>query len=125
MEWGPGCAAHKPVPPQRWLQTFIKTVNYNHLMPTRYTLDADFKNVTNDVLENSTKKVEARKVSSRTRTHAFLVSMDGSRDAGGGGRGREALAGGGRQQEQPELDEPCSSAEGFAHGYIKQQSCWQ
>lgn len=46
-----------------WLQTFIKTVNYTHLMPTRYTMDVDFsKNVTAEVTENSTKKVEARKV---------------------------------------------------------------
>lgn len=43
-------------------QTFIKTVNYNHLMPTRYTLDLDLKNVAGDVLENTTKKVDARKV---------------------------------------------------------------
>ncbi|KAF5825972.1 60S ribosomal protein L27 [Dunaliella salina] len=43
------------------VKTFIKTVNYNHLMPTRYTLDLDLKNVTGDVLENTTKKVEARK----------------------------------------------------------------
>lgn len=45
------------------MQTFIKTVNYNHMMPTRYTLDLDLKNVGPDVLENTTKKVEARKVS--------------------------------------------------------------
>ena len=45
------------------LQTFIKTVNYNHIMPTRYTLDVDFKaSVSNDVLQNSTKKVEVQKV---------------------------------------------------------------
>ena len=44
-------------------QTFIKTVNYNHIMPTRYTLDVDFKaSVSGDVLENSTKKVEVQKV---------------------------------------------------------------
>jgi large subunit ribosomal protein L27e len=49
------------------MQTFIKTVNYNHLMPTRYTLDVDFKNVNNDVVENSTKKVEARKVCAWSR----------------------------------------------------------
>ena len=48
------------------LQTFIKTVNYNHIMPTRYTLDVDFKtSVSNDVLENSTKKVEVQKVRRR------------------------------------------------------------
>merc|ERR1712113_753440 len=41
---------------------FIKMVNYNHLMPTRYTLDVDLKGVvTPDVLDNATKKVEAQK----------------------------------------------------------------
>jgi len=44
------------------VKTFIKTVNYNHIMPTRYTLDVDFKtSVSPDVLENSTKKVEVQK----------------------------------------------------------------
>lgn len=44
------------------LKTFIKVVNYQHMMPTRYTLDIDVKSiVAADVTENSTKKVEARK----------------------------------------------------------------
>ncbi|GAX77603.1 hypothetical protein CEUSTIGMA_g5047.t1 [Chlamydomonas eustigma] len=44
------------------VKTFIKTVNYNHIMPTRYTLDVDFKaSVSPDVLDNSTKKVEVQK----------------------------------------------------------------
>ncbi|KAL6748786.1 60S ribosomal protein L27 [Haematococcus lacustris] len=43
------------------LKTFIKTINYTHLMPTRYTLAVDFKNVTTDVVDDATKKVEARK----------------------------------------------------------------
>ena len=50
-----------PAPPP--LQTFIKTVNYNHIMPTRYTLDVDLKFVSPDVLEDATKKVETKKVS--------------------------------------------------------------
>ena len=45
------------------LQTFIKVVNYQHLMPTRYTLDVDLKGlVTQEALDNSTKRTEARKV---------------------------------------------------------------
>mmetsp|Transcript_14380 Transcript_14380/g.47232 ORF Transcript_14380/g.47232 Transcript_14380/m.47232 type:complete len:137 (-) Transcript_14380:1190-1600(-) len=45
------------------VKTFIKTVNYNHLMPTRYSLESDDlkKEVTVDVLENPTKKAAARK----------------------------------------------------------------
>ena len=44
-------------------QTFVKAVNYNHLMPTRYTLDVDLKGVVGpESMENSSKKTEARKV---------------------------------------------------------------
>lgn len=59
--WARSCVAH--------LQTFIKLVNYNHMMPTRYTLDMDLKNVvTQDAVDpnNPTKKTEARKVSRQT-----------------------------------------------------------
>lgn len=48
----------------RPLQAFIKTVNYQHMMPTRYTLDVDLKSVVStwgDV-ENSSAREEARKV---------------------------------------------------------------
>merc|ERR1711907_521539 len=44
------------------VKTFVKMVNYNHIMPTRYTLDVDLKSiVTTDVAENSSKRVDARK----------------------------------------------------------------
>ncbi|GAB4818179.1 hypothetical protein N2152v2_005225 [Parachlorella kessleri] len=44
------------------LKTFVKAVNYQHMMPTRYTLDVELKGVVSaDVLDNSTKKEEARK----------------------------------------------------------------
>ena len=50
----PGC-------PRR-LQTFIKLVNYQHIMPTRYTLEVELKGVVSpDCVDNSTKKVEANK----------------------------------------------------------------
>jgi large subunit ribosomal protein L27e len=45
-------------------KTFIKNINYTHLMPTRYSLDVadDLKNVvTADALDNATKKVAAQK----------------------------------------------------------------
>lgn len=46
------------------MQTFIKTMNYTHLMPTRYNLsDVDLKKVVaSDALENSEKKLAANKV---------------------------------------------------------------
>ncbi|GLJ34418.1 hypothetical protein SUGI_0692060 [Cryptomeria japonica] len=44
------------------LKAFIKVVNYNHIMPTRYTLDVDLKAlVTFDKLEANDKKVTAQK----------------------------------------------------------------
>lgn len=54
------------------LKPFIKVVNYQHMMPTRYTLDVDLKNVvTPDVLENSTKKVEAKKEAKKLLEEKF------------------------------------------------------
>merc|ERR1712061_373199 len=49
------------------LKTFVKLVNYNHLMPTRYSLDVDLKaSITPDVVDNATKRknasLEAKKV---------------------------------------------------------------
>lgn len=46
------------------VKCFIKLVNYNHIMPTRYTLDVDLKDIiTPDVLESKSKdkKVTAAK----------------------------------------------------------------
>jgi hypothetical protein len=44
------------------LQAFIKSVNYNHMMPTRYVLDLDLKaTVTTDCTETVTKRVAAGK----------------------------------------------------------------
>mmetsp|Transcript_10660 Transcript_10660/g.20171 ORF Transcript_10660/g.20171 Transcript_10660/m.20171 type:complete len:136 (+) Transcript_10660:81-488(+) len=39
------------------VKAFVKLVNYNHMMPTRYNLEGDLKSVvTLDALENATKK---------------------------------------------------------------------
>jgi large subunit ribosomal protein L27e len=44
-------------------QTFIKVVNYQHMMPTRYQLDVELKGVvSNESLENKTKKKDATAV---------------------------------------------------------------
>ncbi|KAK9844805.1 hypothetical protein WJX74_007046 [Apatococcus lobatus] len=44
------------------VKTFIKVVNYQHMMPTRYTLDIDLKNMaSNEVMESHSKRLEARK----------------------------------------------------------------
>ncbi|XP_074310616.1 large ribosomal subunit protein eL27y-like [Silene latifolia] len=44
------------------VKSFVKMVNYNHIMPTRYTLDVDLKEVVSaDVLGSRDKKVTAAK----------------------------------------------------------------
>lgn len=44
------------------VKAFIKLVNYNHIMPTRYTLDVDLKDaVTVDCLQTRDKKVTVAK----------------------------------------------------------------
>jgi large subunit ribosomal protein L27e len=44
------------------VKTFIKVVNYNHIMPTRYTLDVDLKGVvTPETTDDSSKKTDANK----------------------------------------------------------------
>lgn len=46
------------------VKPFIKVVNYNHLMPTRYSLDVEgFKSsVTSEALEQPSQREEAKKV---------------------------------------------------------------
>ncbi|GBG90910.1 hypothetical protein CBR_g51417 [Chara braunii] len=44
------------------LKPFVKVINYNHIMPTRYALDVDLKTtVVPEKLETQAKKVETRK----------------------------------------------------------------
>ena len=55
----------------------MKVVNYNHLMPTRYTLDVDLKSVvTPDVMDNSTKKVAAQKESKTLLEERFKTGKN-------------------------------------------------
>ena len=66
------------------LQCFVKTVNYQHMMPTRYALDVDLKNVvTSESLENSSKRTSARKVNTCMSTlcmHVAVLQSGGSRE---------------------------------------------
>ncbi|KAG1672113.1 hypothetical protein FOA52_001700 [Chlamydomonas sp. UWO 241] len=59
------------------VKTFVKTFNYNHIMPTRYTLDVDFKGiVSGDVLDNSTKKVESQKEAKKLLEEKFKTGKN-------------------------------------------------
>lgn len=43
------------------VKPFLRAVNYSHLMPTRYTLDAEVKNASVEVLRDPIKKKDALK----------------------------------------------------------------
>merc|ERR1711976_358750 len=59
------------------VKTFVKMVNYNHIMPTRYTLDVDLKSVvTTDVADNSTKRTEARKEAKKLMEEKFKTGKN-------------------------------------------------
>lgn len=52
----------KKVAKRSKVKPFIKAVNYNHIMPTRYNLDVDVKAaVTVDALKEPTQRIAARK----------------------------------------------------------------
>mmetsp|Transcript_83458 Transcript_83458/g.223441 ORF Transcript_83458/g.223441 Transcript_83458/m.223441 type:complete len:137 (-) Transcript_83458:42-452(-) len=53
----------KKVEKRSRIKPFYKTVNFNHLMPTRYSVEIDFKaaGITSDHVTNPTKRTEARK----------------------------------------------------------------
>ncbi|CBI27167.3 unnamed protein product, partial [Vitis vinifera] len=62
------------------VKAFIKLVNYNHLMPTRYTLDVDLKDVvTVDALQSRDKKVTAAKETKARFEERFKTGKNSSR----------------------------------------------
>ncbi|PWA44342.1 ribosomal protein L27e, Translation protein SH3-like domain protein [Artemisia annua] len=59
------------------VKAFIKVVNYNHIMPTRYTLDVDLKDVvTSDVLTSRDKKVTACKETKKRLEERFKTGKN-------------------------------------------------
>ena len=59
------------------MKTFVKVVNYNHLMPTRSTMDADLKSiVTADVVDNEAKRTEAKKESKKVLEERFQTGKN-------------------------------------------------
>lgn len=56
------------------VKTFIKVINYNHLMPTRYSIDVDLKNVVNlDVASDASKRKSACTVVSKKLEEKYKV----------------------------------------------------
>ncbi|RVW75580.1 60S ribosomal protein L27 [Vitis vinifera] len=59
------------------VKAFIKLVNYNHIMPTRYTLDVDLKDVVSpDVLQSRDKKVTAAKETKKKLEERFKTGKN-------------------------------------------------
>ncbi|CAJ1935726.1 unnamed protein product [Sphenostylis stenocarpa] len=59
------------------VKAFVKLVNYQHLMPTRYTLDVDLKDaVTPDVLVSKDKKVTALKETKKRLEDRFKTGKN-------------------------------------------------
>ncbi|KAM7254095.1 hypothetical protein ACFE04_031777 [Oxalis oulophora] len=59
------------------VKCFMKLVNYQHLMPTRYTLDVDLKEVvTNDVLVTKDKKIAAAKETKKRFEERFKTGKN-------------------------------------------------
>ncbi|KAM7267931.1 hypothetical protein ACFE04_010097 [Oxalis oulophora] len=59
------------------VKCFVKLVNYQHLMPTRYTLDVDLKDVVNtDVLLTKEKKVGANKETKKRFEERFKTGKN-------------------------------------------------
>ncbi|KAI4318930.1 hypothetical protein MLD38_032583 [Melastoma candidum] len=59
------------------VKAFVKVVNYRHLMPTRYTLDVDLKDVvTIDSLQSKDKKVTASKETKKRLEERFKTGKN-------------------------------------------------
>ncbi|XP_026417948.1 60S ribosomal protein L27-like [Papaver somniferum] len=59
------------------VKAFIKVVNYNHIMPTRYNLDVDLKDVvTADALTSRDKKVTAAKETKKRLEERFKTGKN-------------------------------------------------
>uniref|UniRef100_A0A0P6HE63 Large ribosomal subunit protein eL27 n=1 Tax=Daphnia magna TaxID=35525 RepID=A0A0P6HE63_9CRUS len=55
------------------IKPFIKVVNFNHIMPTRYVVDIDLKKVLDDeVLGNPESRVESRKTIKKVFEERYL-----------------------------------------------------
>lgn len=59
------------------VKAFVKLVNYQHIMPTRYTLDVDLKDVVSiDALQSKDKKVTALKETKKRFEERFKTGKN-------------------------------------------------
>jgi large subunit ribosomal protein L27e len=60
------------------IKPFVKLVNLTHVMPTRYSLDADLKDVvTTDLLKDPSKKKESRKAIKKLLEEKYAYKVEG------------------------------------------------
>merc|ERR1712176_45352 len=66
----------KKVSERSKIKPFIKVVNFNHLMPTRYSADVDLKHkVTPDVIQNITARSDALKASKKILEERYATLL--------------------------------------------------
>ena len=58
------------------VKPFIKVINYNHVMPTRYTLDVEFPNVTVDAVKDAASKKEVKKAVRKTLEEKYKTGQN-------------------------------------------------
>ena len=59
------------------VKTFVKFVNYNHLMPTRYTTtDVELKEIKDESVATAEKRGELRKVLGKTLSETYRKLPD-------------------------------------------------
>merc|ERR1711937_205026 len=66
----------KKVSKRSKIKPFIKVANYNHIMPTRYSLDVDLKHtVTPDVIQNTSARTDAKKASKKILEERYATLL--------------------------------------------------
>ena len=58
------------------VKPFIKVINYNHVMPTRYSLDLEFPNVTVEAVKDAASKKEVKKAVRKTLEEKYKTGQN-------------------------------------------------
>ena len=58
------------------VKPFVKVINYNHVMPTRYTLDVEFPAVTVEAVKDAASKKEVKKTVRKTLEEKYKTGQN-------------------------------------------------
>lgn len=58
------------------VKPFVKVINYNHVMPTRYTLDVEFPSVTVEAVKDAASKKEVKKTVRKTLEEKYKTGQN-------------------------------------------------